>query len=104
MSICFCIRITPLAVEVVGMAKKVRRKILKQTDSASEDDSDQDPLNDLLLGFEWLDAPHKSRERSRIRRRMRALRELERRLDEKKLRSLIDDDWLYEQVPAPRWH
>jgi hypothetical protein len=35
---------------------------------------------------------------------MRALRELERRLDEKKLRSLIDDDWLYEQVPAPRWH
>jgi hypothetical protein len=35
---------------------------------------------------------------------MRALRELERRLEEKKLRSLIDDDWLYEQAPPPRWH
>jgi hypothetical protein len=86
------------------MAKKARRKISRQTDSASEDDCDQDPLNDLLLGFEWFDAPHKSRERSRIRRQMKALRELERRLDEKKLRSLIDDDWLYEQVPPPRWH
>jgi len=77
-----------------------KRKQSRKINQAEADDSfDSDAADNLDLDYQFLDTILKGKERSRIRRRMKARRELERRQDEKVLKTLIDDEWFSDRTP-----
>jgi len=83
-----------------------RRKNTKATSTRAEsvskmrteDDPDSDMPEDDDMDALWFTAPLEENDRSRVQRQMRARRELERRLDEKHLKELVDD-WQYDDRP-----
>jgi hypothetical protein len=81
------------------MAKKKPRKAIKQTEVLFHDQIETDTPDKADLAYQWLDPTLKHRDRSRLLRRMKACRELERRRDQALLRALIDDVWFLEQAP-----
>jgi hypothetical protein len=60
-----------------------------------DDDWDAETDDTSETGVEWLETHAREKETSRIRRQMEARRELERRLEEKRLRDLVED-WAFE--------
>jgi len=90
----------PVEVEqVVSMAKRKQSKKIKQAETESDDSFYSDTAGNPDLDYQFLDTNLKDKKRSRIRRRMKARRELERRQDEKNLKTLIDDEWLLDHAP-----
>ncbi|MEJ2576475.1 MAG: hypothetical protein P8106_07250 [Gammaproteobacteria bacterium] len=57
-------------------------------------DSDADSNTDCAP-VEWMDLAARDKETSRIRRQMEARRKLEKRLEEKRLRDLVED-WAFD--------
>ena len=62
--------------------------------AGAEDDWDGEPGDSLETGLEWLEVTAREKDTSRIRRQMEARRELERRLEDKRLRDLVED-WAF---------
>jgi hypothetical protein len=62
--------------------------------AGAEDDWDSEPGDSLETGLEWLEVTAREKDTSRIRRQMEARRELERRLEDKRLRDLVED-WAF---------
>ena len=58
------------------------------------DDWEGEPGDGLETGFEWLEVTAREKDTSRMRRQMEARRELERRLEDKRLRDLVED-WAF---------
>ena len=81
------------------MAKKISRRKSKQAQAASDDSFDSDTADNPDLDYQLWDSVLKDKDRSRIRRQMKARRELERRQDEKYLKAMIDDEWFSDQSP-----
>ena len=79
------------------MAKKISRRKSKQAQAASDDSFDSDTADNPDLDYQLWDSVLKDKDRSRIRRQMKARRELERRQDEKYLKAMIDDEWFSDQ-------
>jgi hypothetical protein len=67
-----------------------------QNTLAETDDSwDSDTTDYIDLSDHWLAVESRDKEKSRIKRQMKARRELERLQDEKRLRKLVDS-WSYD--------
>lgn len=74
-----------------GKATTAPRKRSAVNDDNNWDDDAEDRAE---AGAEWLEMASREKETSRIRRQMEARRELERRMEEKHLRSLVED-WAF---------
>lgn len=61
---------------------------------AADEDWDGELGDGAENDMEWLEIAAREKETSRIRRQMEARRELERRLEEKRLRDLVED-WAF---------
>ena len=81
------------------MAKRKQSKKIYQAGAGSDDSFDSDTADNPDLDYEFMDTLLKDKERSRIRRQMKARRELERRQDEKYLKTLIDEGWFFDHTP-----
>ena len=76
-------------------AQKPRIESTKPDAAASAEDDWDGELGDTAeTGVEWLEMTARERDNSRIRRQMEARRELERRLEDKRLRDLVED-WAF---------
>ena len=62
--------------------------------ASAEDDWDGELSDGAEPGVEWLEMTVREKDSSRIRRQMEARRELERRLEDKRLRDLVED-WAF---------
>jgi len=72
--------------------RKPRIESTKPSAAASvEDDWDGELSDSAEPGVEWLEMTAREKDNSRIRRQMEARRELERRLEDKRLRDLVED-------------
>ena len=62
--------------------------------ASAADDWDGELSDGAEPGVEWLEMTAREKDSSRIRRQMEARRELERRLEDKRLRDLVED-WAF---------
>ena len=77
-------------------AQKPRIESTKPGAAASaEDDWDGELGDSAEPGFAWPEMTAREKDHSRIRRQMEARRELERRLEDKRLRDLVED-WAFQ--------
>jgi hypothetical protein len=74
--------------------KKPIQSTKPSTVAGGEDDWDGQLGDSGETGVEWLEITAREKDSSRIRRQMEARRELERRLEDKRLRDLVED-WAF---------
>ncbi len=80
------------------MAEKSKPKKEEETDLLTDGEFGHSNAANSIMSFRYLNTKFREKERSRTQRQMKARRELEKRQDEKFLRSLIEDVWLTDPV------
>lgn len=88
-----------MSVQTTARAPRARKAPASATGKAgspvgADDDWDGELADSPEGEMEWLELAAREKETSRIRRQMEARRELEKRLEEKRLRDLVED-WAF---------